>query len=233
MKKLSFVLCILAYYCIGSHNQFFAQEYEEEEFEFLDDSMVVNLSLHFGSDNVGVFIYNFPKDILDGGLVIQDLSRPCSGAERIIGGQFSVTMSSNYKLSDTFAIYLVKTEFAYPPIAFTLDGQSIKLNLGEDCYLLNCVPHNDPWMPTVYAPFILRKNEYYINPSNGKIKKAIKLINSGRYTSCDLEHFKFISPMGFYYDKKGVKHKGSDLIAAKKIDLDEWDVERFDEYFFR
>jgi hypothetical protein len=233
MKKLRFVLCILTFYSIGSTNQSFAQEYEESEFSMLNDSMVVHLGLQFGSENIGVFIYNFPKAILDGGLVIQDLSRPCSGVERIIGGQFSVTMSSNYKLSDTFAIYLAQTEFAYPPIVFTLDGQSVKLNLGEDCYLLNCVPNNDPWMPTDYSPFILRKNEYYINPSNGKIKKAIKFMNSGRYSSCDLEHFKFISSMGFYYDKKGVKHKGSDLIAAKKIVLADWDLERFDEYFFR
>jgi hypothetical protein len=116
---------------------------------------------------------------------------------------------------------------------FTLDGQSIKLNLGEDCYLFKCVPHNDPWMPSDYSPFILRKNEYYINPANGKIKKAIKFINSGRYTSCDLEDLKYISTMGFYYDKKGVKHKGSDLITAKKIVLADWDLGRFDEYFFR
>jgi hypothetical protein len=39
--------------------------------------------------------------------------------------------------------------------------------------------------------------------------------------------------MGFYYDKKGVKHKGSDLITAKKIVLADWDLGRFDEYFFR
>lgn len=233
MKKNHFLFCLLAFYCIGSSNQFFAQEYEESEFKMLDDSMLVHLGLQFGSENIGVFIYDFPKAILDGGLVIQDLSRPSFGSERIIGSQFSVTMSSNYKLSDTFALYLAQTEFAYPPIAFTLDGQSIRLNLGEDCYLLNCVPHNDPWMPSDYSPFILRKNEYYINPSNGKIKKAIKFINSGRYSSCDLEDFKFISSKGIYYDKKGVKHKGSDLIAVKKIVLADWDLERFNEYFFR
>jgi hypothetical protein len=233
MKKKHFLFCILSLYNIGSHNQSFAQEYAERDFKMLDDSMVVHLGLQFGSENIGVFIYDFPKDILEGGLVIQDLSRPSYGAERIIGSQFSVTMGGNYKLSDTFAIYLAQTEFAYPPVVFTLDGQSIKLNLGEDCYLLTCVPQNDPWMPTDYSPFILRKNEYYINPSNGRIKKAIKFINSGRYTSCDLEDLKYISTMGFYYDKKGVKHKGSDLITAKKIVLADWDLGRFDEYFFR
>jgi hypothetical protein len=233
MKKIHLILCIVSFYSIVSPTQLFSQEYAERDLKMLDDSMVVHLGLQFGSENIGVFIYDFPKAILDGGLVIQDLSRPCSGAERIIGSQFSVTMSGNYKLSDTFAIYLAQTEFAYPPVVFTLDGQSIKLNLGEDCYLLTCVPHNDPWMPSDYSPFILRKSEYYINPSNGKIKKAIKFINSGRYTSCDLQHWKYISPMGFYYDKKGVKHKGSDLIAAKKIVLSDWDLGRFDEYFFR
>jgi len=233
MKKIHFLVSLLTFYCIGSPNPYFAQEYEESEFKMLNDSMLVHLGLQFGSENIGVFMYDFPKDILDGGLVIQDLSRPSSGAERIIGSQFSVTMSGNYKLSDTFAIYLAQTEFAYPPVVFTLDGQSIRLNLGEDCYLFNCVPHNDPWMPSVYSPFILRKNEYYINPSNGKIKKAIKIINSGRYTSCELQHWKYICSMGYYYDKKGVKHSGSELIATKKIVLDDWDLERFDEYFFR
>ena len=233
MKKKHFLFCILSLYNIGSHNQSFAQEYAERDFKMLDDSMVVHLGLQFGSDNIGVYIYDFPKELLDRGLIIEDLSRPSYGSERIIGSQFSVTMSETYQLSDTFAIYLAQTEFAYPPVVFTLDGQSIKLNLGEDCYMFKCVPHNDPWMPSDYSPFILRKNEYYINPANGKIKKAIKFINSGRYTSCDLEDLKYISTMGFYYDKKGVKHKGSELIAAKKIVLADWDLDRFDEYFFR
>lgn len=53
MKKIHLLFSILAFYCIGSHNQSLAQQYEESEFRMLNDSMVVHLGLQFGSENIG------------------------------------------------------------------------------------------------------------------------------------------------------------------------------------
>lgn len=230
MKKIICNLFSSLVVILGAINFVVAQE---DDFVQVEDSLIVKLGLQFGSTNIGVFIYDLQPELLNAGLMIQDLSRPSSGGEHIIGSQFSVTMSSSYKLSDTFAIVLLQTEFDYPPVVFTLSSQFQKINIGADCYLLDCIPDSDPWMPTALAPFIIAKNECYINPKNGKIKKGNSIIRSGRYTACDLKDWRIISPFGYYYDNKGSKHLGSDLINNKKIKLEEWDLKQFDAYFFR
>lgn len=214
-------------------NQTFGQD---EAFEMIADSQIVHLSLDFGGDHLGVRISKLPEELIGSLLFVQNITNSCFGGAEIVGRQFSLELRGDYRRTDTLIISIVSREdrkFQYPAevyIRYKMNGPII---IGADCYKLNCVPNNDPWMPTAYDPFFFPKYGYYINPKNGKIKKGRRLINSGYYDACDLKHWKYISPFGLYYDKNGIKHRGSDLITKGKIEIANWRLEAFDLYWFR
>lgn len=225
LSLLVFQLMLFTYQAFG----------QDEEFEMIADSQIVHLSFDFGGDNLGVRISKLPEELIGSLLFVQNISRSCFGAAEIIGQQFPLELSGNYRRTDTLIIYITSREdrkLKYPAEVYirnTMNGQII---IGANCYKLNCVPRNDPWMPTAYDPFLFPKYGYYINPKNGKIKKGRRLINSGYYGACELKHWNYISPFGLYYDKKGIKHRGSDLITKGKIKLSDWDLYIFDLKFF-
>lgn len=225
-------LSLLIFQLMLFTNQAFGQD---EAFEMIADSQIVHLSLDFGGDHLGVRISKLPEELIGSLLFVQNISKSCFGGAEIIGQQFPLELSGNYRRADTLIIYITSREdrkLQYPAEVYIRYNMNGKIIFGADCYKLNCVPRNDPWMPTAYDPFFFLKFGYYINPKNGKIKKGKRLINSGYYSVCELKHWKYISPFGLYYDKNGIKHRGSDLITIGKIKLSDWNLDRFDLKFF-
>jgi hypothetical protein len=221
------VLSILIFQLTLFTNQVFCQD---EAFEMIADSQIVHLHLDFGADHLGVRISKLPKELIGSFLFVQNISESCSGRAEITGRQFPLELRGDNRRTDTLIISIVSREYRklqYPPEVYIRNSMNGKIIIGANCYKLNCVPRNDPWMPTTYDPFLFPKYGYYINPKNGKIKKGRTLINSGYYNACDLKHWKYISPFGLYYDKNGIKHKGSDLITKGKIKLSDWDLDNF------
>lgn len=209
---------------------------QDGEFKMVPDSEIVRISLSPTGDGFAITIVQLPDDIIGCGLIIQNLDGTCSGGQKIEGAQFFLEVKGKYSSSDTFVVYLLSQDWKlhYPAEVYDLNYIiSNQVKLGANLYMLNCVPYNDPWMPTDYSPFLFPKNGYYINPNNGKIKKGSRLINSGYYSTCDLENWKYISPYGIYWDKNGNSHRGSELIATGKIELANWNLETFDLYWFR
>ena len=202
---------------------------QDEAFEMIPDSQIVHLYLdiNFGSDHMGVRISKLPKQVIGSIFSVSNISNTCSGGAEIVGRQFSIELRGDYRKTDTLIISIINQEnrrLQYPPEVYIRNSMNSQIIMGADCYKLNCVPRNDPWMPTDYDPFLFPKNGYYINPKNGKIKKGKRLINSGYYNACDLKYWKYISPYGLYYDKNGIKYLGSDLIRKGKIKLSDWDL---------
>ncbi len=220
-------LSLLIFQLMLFTNQAFGQD---EAFEMIADSQIVHLSLDFGGDHLGVRISKLPEELIGSLLFVQNISKSCFGGAEIIGCQFSLELSGDYRRTDTLIISIASREdrkLQYPAEVYIRNNINGQIIIGADCYKLNCVPKNDPWMPTAYEPFFFPKYGYYINPKNGKIKKGRRLINSGYYDACDLKHWKYISPFGLYYDKNGIKHRGSDLITKGKIKLSDWNMDFF------
>lgn len=208
---------------------------QDEEFKLVPDSEIVDMYIDFSADGFGIRIVNLPDEIVGYRLNVQNLKGTCSGSKKIEGRQFFLDIKGNYSRVDTFVVYLVSHDWKlqYPAEVFTLFYSTSRVKLGANSYILNCVPDNDPWMPTAYAPFLFPQNGYYVNPKNGKIKKGSRLINSGRYSICELENWKYISPYGIYLDKNGKKFRGSDLLKRGKIVLANWNLEVFHLHWFR
>lgn len=202
---------------------------QDEEFIMLADSEMVHLHYEFGGGGAGIKILKYPDEIMGMRPVIQNLSKGCSGGIMIEGNQFWAELDGCYSGADTFVVYLIsqQTELPYPAEVITPGSSSGIIILGANSNRLNCVPKNNPWMPTAYDPFLFPKNGYYINPDNGKIQKGSRQINSGIYNSCDLKYWKYISPYGLYADKKGNRYRGSDLIAKGRINLKDWNLDVF------
>ena len=207
---------------------------QDDGFKMIADSETVHLYLDFGGNSVGIRMLNLPEEVIGSGLVVNNINNTCFGSKKIEGSQFVMELRGNYSMADTFLVYLVSygIELLYPAEVFQLKNSTNQIALGTNCYKLNCVPKNDPWMPTAYHPFLFPKNGFYINPKNGKIMKGKRLINSGNYSICELKNWKYISPYGLYLDKKGNKHRGSDLINKGKIKLIDWNLEAFSLHWY-
>lgn len=207
---------------------------QNEEFIMFPDSEIVEMRMDFSANGFAIIISNFPDEIRGYGLAISNLKGTCSGGCIIDQAQFFLETRGKRSSADTFVVYLFSysRDLKYPAEIFTISSLKNSLKLGANCYNLNCVPKNDPWMPTSYDPFLFPKNGFYINPKNGKIKKGSRLINSGNYNICDLKNWRYISPYGLYIDLNGNKFKGVDLIKRGKIELTEWNIKVFDLYWF-
>ncbi len=205
-----------------------------QEFRSLPDSERVELGCNFVGDVVGVYIYKMPKYTDDWILGISSINSSNSGAAKIDRRQFSIDLGNRYKSSDTFVVYIYSWErkLIYFPETITRVNDG-RITLGKNHYVLRCEPHNDPWMPNGNLPFMFNANGYYINPKNGKIKKAKRLLQSGAYTACDIESWGYVHPYGKYYDKNRKLHRGSDIIKQGKIKLEEWNFEHFSIDWFR
>lgn len=208
---------------------------QDDEFIMISDSEIVEIRTSYSGLGFPIIISKLPDEIIGQVLAISNLKGTCSGAAKIVGAQFFLETSGKCSSADTFVaiIYSSSNELIYPAEAFTSRSLENSLKLGANCYRLNCVPDHDPWMPTAYDPFFFRKNGYYINPKNGRIKKGSWLINSGNYSICDLKNWNHISPYGIYFDRNRNKFTGSELIANRKIELADWNLEVFDMYWFR
>jgi hypothetical protein len=230
MTLTKFALSILIFLFILCLNKAYGQD---EEFKMFPDSEIMNLVLDFSGHGFAIRILNLPKEVMGCALRVQNLNDTFSGNIKIEGRQLFLEMKGNYSRADTFVVYLTSDAWRlqYPAEVFTLHGSN-QVKLGANCYNLNCVPENDPWMPTGYNPFLFPKNGFYINPKNGKIKKGLRLINSGNYSICELENWKYISPYGIYFDKNENKFRGSDLIKRGKIVLANWNLEVFHLHWF-
>jgi hypothetical protein len=225
-------LSLLIFQLMLFTNQAFGQD---EAFEMIADSQIVHLSLDYGGDHLGVRISKLPAKLIGSLLFVQNISKSCSGGAEIVGRQFSLELRGDYRRTDTLIISVVSRgdrKLQYPAEVYIRNNMKGQIIIGADCYELNCVPWNDPWMPTTYDPFLFPKYGHYINPKNGKIKNGRRLIKSGYYDVCDLKHWKYISPFGLYYDKNGIKHRGSDLITEGKIKLSDWNLDIFHLFFF-
>lgn len=218
-SKAAVAPLILFFFLTGS-NRAFAQI---ENFEIIKPPEIVRLGCTFNGDFISVYSADMPNAMLGKLLCVSDLNNKKGGCAVINGGQLAIEMSGQCGRADTFVISLGNTDFIYPPVVFRFEGGYKSIHLGENCYNLNCVPRHDPWMPTAADPFPFRKNGYYLNPENGKIKKGGKAFKSGRYTICDLKKWHYVDPWGLYADKQGKKYRGSDLIAKRRIKLKNWD----------
>lgn len=233
MTILRFSLSVMSFLFTLCVNKVYGQD---EKFKMVPDSEIVHISLVYGGGGFGINIMKLPNEILGCGLVIENIKGTFHAGKKIESRQFFLKSTAPYSRSDTFVVYLISQlgELLYPAEVFNLSYIiSNPIRLGADLYILNCVPNHNPWMPTADDPFLFPKNGYYINPKNGKIKKGSKLINSGNYSICDLENWKYISPYGIYLDNNRNQFRGSELISKGKIELANWNLETFDLYWFR
>lgn len=205
-----------------------------DEFTLLPDSETVHLNIDLRENRVKIRILNLSEELMYRGLVVRNINNTCSGSSKIEMSQFFIELKGNYSRADTFIVYLFAHDWdlKYPAEAFHFSNSTSQVTLGANCYKLNCIPRNDPWMPTAYRPFLFMKNGFYLNPANGKIRKGTKLVNSGNYSICDLEKWNYISPYGLYIDKQGNKFRGSDLIKAGKINIADWNLKVFSLYWY-
>lgn len=209
---------------------------QDEDFKMVPDSEIMEIYMVSNGSGFGITIMNLPNEILGCDLAIDNLKGTFHAGTTIVSRQFFLESTGSYSRSDTFVVYLISPEgeLLYPAEIFKLSySNGSQAKLGANLYILNCVPDNDPWMPTSYSPFLFPKNGYYINHENGKIKKGSRLINSGYYSICELEDWKYISPYGIYLDNNRNQFRGSELIAKGKIELANWHLETFDLYWFR
>lgn len=203
-----------------------------EAFQLPEKNEIVQIRFEFYGDDIGVFFLSFPPEVLDKAIMVKNLNGSFSAARIISGTQFLLGCSSGYSPYDTFsihirALYHTPDELSYLPETIIPKGSNTVVTFGDHCYKLNCEPRNDPWMPSLSAPFLFATHRYYLNPDNGKIIKGKRAIRSGRYSSCDLKKWRPIDPFTTYTDKNKRPHKGSELISKKRIKLKHWDMEMF------
>lgn len=136
-----------------------------------------------------------------------------------------------YSSSDTFAVVIYSSHkyIKYPTVFISSehkrkssDGALGKVSVGADCYLLDCPPLNDPWMPSTYTPELMNKHNFYVNPKNGNIRKGNWLINSGYYDICELHKWIPIYTQFIYHSTDGKQISGSSLIKRRKVNLSNW-----------
>jgi hypothetical protein len=204
----------------------------QEDFKELDSSQQVRIRLEIIHNEAFFRFLQLPESAEFSVLYLESLNGDCFTGIRLepslLGMQaLRIDLGDNCTSSDTLLLRIdgQYNHFDYPPFLF-LPG-SYYGNLGENCYVLSCIPQNDPWMPHAEQPYLLSEDLHYLNPKNGKIYRGKRLIHYGRFDACDLEGFHQINSYAKYYDKNNVMYLGSELIKKKKIDLKDWDLGGF------
>ncbi len=216
---LLFLLC--------SFNQTKAQT---ETFELLPDSMMLSLRYTITGDVAAVYTDNVPDwdypyilsiSNLKGNSVGYMIFEPYMEDK----GMYSFDLDNQLIKDDSllFSITAVYDGMYYPPVLITgYKTLGASIAFGSNCYVVECYPENDPWMPSAVEPFLMSTDGWYLNPDNGRIKSGKKIIRSGLYTGCDMETFIEVAPYKTYVDRNKNEISGAELIKKRKIDLDDF-----------
>ena len=181
--------------------------FAQEEFKALDSSQQVRIRLQIIHHEAFIRFLQLPESAEFSVLFIESLNGDCNTGihlePSLLGMQaLRIELGDNCTNSDTLLLRIQGqyNNLDYPPVLF-LPG-SYYANLGENCYILSCVPDNDPWMPHAEQPYLLREDLYYQNPKNGRIRRGKWLIHYSRFDACDLEDWRFILPTDKLNKKK-------------------------------
>jgi hypothetical protein len=206
--------------------------FSQNEFPLLDSTEQVRIRVEITGNEAFLRLLQLPESAEFSIMHIGSVNGDCSVAFRLepsLLGQQAIRFSVGDRCTDGDTLVMMiqgqYNSMDYPPV-YIMPG-TFTVRFGENCYVLSCIPKNDPWMPYVKEPFLLSEDYYYLNPGNGKIYKGKRLIHYGRFDACDLQDFRLISPYAWYFDKNKVSHSGSELIRKRKVDLKEWDIEQF------
>lgn len=205
---------------------------QDENMRPVDSTEFVRIHVMIDGDQVFVRILQLPESSEFGYLIFNEVNEQCSGGlelnPAIIGKQHTlISLENSCSASDSF-VFIVQNRFEnrmkYPPILFLPGQDHSELIFGKDCYIMSCIPQNDPWMPYVEEPFLISKKNYYLNPENGRIMSGKRIIRNGLFTACELESWKLIEVFGSYTDKNMKIYSGRELIAMKRLKMKEWDI---------
>jgi hypothetical protein len=206
--------------------------YSQDEFSPFDSTKQVRIHIVIKDHEAFLRVLQLPESAEFSTLFIGSVDGNCSGGlqlDQTLLGKQAIRISVGDRCTDgDTLVMMIKGQFNsidYPPVYVTPGNYTA--HFGESCYVLSCIPKNDPWMPYVEEPYLICEDYYYLNPENCKIYKGKRLIHYSRFDACDLQNFCLISSYEQYMDKNNVRHSGSELIRKKRIDLKQWDIEQF------
>lgn len=200
------------------------------EFKLLDKSKFVILNLRINFNHCEILFDQIPEGLAGCRIVFQNQTHGYIHTLEIpfdYPKQISFTMGNSYLNLDTFLISIdnrFDNFLTYVPVKIIVHDGSNTVRLGENCYLLECIPNNDPWMPHVPKPYLFSINDYYLNPKTGRIQRGKKIVNSLLYDACELENFIWINPNRIYTNIKNERYSGNQMIHLKRINIKDWNL---------
>lgn len=202
---------------------------QDDDFPMLEPEKFIHFRYELSQEHMLFFFYQIPEEMAFRRMVVTNLRTSCSSTLEIneslmLNRQATLDLCQDSRISDTFTISVLEDYMGicYVPQKIISGVTPNEIKLGENCYRVICEPENDPWMPSAERPFLFSKNDYYLNPTNGRILKGKRAVESGLYSGCDLEYWILIDPDATYTNKSNVKFKGADLIKRKRIKVKEW-----------
>lgn len=171
---------------------------QEQEFKLLPESDILHFRYELYAESIGLFFYYIPPELKYRKLAIS-AGGSCWGVYEIDANTFTnkqarVDLCSDWKRSDTifFSLQDEYTGINYIPVKIIPNVSSTEVKMGANCYVIQCEPNNDPWMPSSHQPFLFSSDDYYVNPKNGKARKGKTWLNSTVYTPCDFENWEMV-----------------------------------------
>jgi hypothetical protein len=187
---------------------------QDEEFELLPEEEVLHFRYELYTQSIGFFFSHIPSDLMHEELLIHNASKGGTVGFEISTSIFEnrqalVEFNSGWQRSDTFFISIDDRYMGinYIPQKIIPGVTPTEIKMGANCYILRCEPENDPWMPNGNKPFLFSRDDYYVNPKNGKALKGERILNSGRYSACELENWALVYSDEIDTDKENWKLK--------------------------
>jgi hypothetical protein len=171
---------------------------QEQEFKLLSEENILHFRYEPYAESIGLFFYYIPPELKYRKIVVSG-GGSCWGIHEIdantfVNKQVRIDLCSNWKHSDTI-FFSLQEEYSginYLPIKIILGISSTEVKMGANCYVIQCEPNNDPWMPSSHLPYLFSSEDYYVNPKNGKARKGKTWLNSAVYTPCDFENWELV-----------------------------------------
>jgi hypothetical protein len=221
------VKCVLCLFALLPCSILHAQE---NTFTKLEPRLQWHFNYRLEGDRFTLFFDSIPVNVDQTRF---ELKGPCYGTIVVDAYQTpermrSVSLGGYCTKADTLYLFVYQSyDGLQYPVVRLFPTESYRVNLGADCYRLNCEPNNDPWMPSADDPFLICEHCHYLNWSNGRIMSGRRAIRLGLYDACEMKQWKYIIPEARYRNKAGVSISGAKLISKGYIRRKHWNREAF------
>jgi hypothetical protein len=190
---------------------------QSDDFELDRDTMVMS---YWYNGNLRLDVSGYDDDYPMMMVMVISNRGEMMTAGALYGGDTQVQMGEIPESMDWDTVFIQVNDYnnqdpIYPLVPIVLRHSPRRITIGANCIKVDCIPFQDPYMPTTESPTRIGLDNYYLYPKNNRIYKGSRA--AFKFDECELEKMILIHPFMYYTNSKGEWVSGSRLIKRRRM----------------